>query len=311
MSSEKENYCNTSTTFTSMELGMEHRVFILKLRKIICISFISVLVLFLVLFFSLPCFQNRGTFLSGNYLFENSDILTLSGLNKSNSNLFFSSDKAKESLLSSTSGLILDCDFESNGMISNGKIQEDHVVASYDGIKYFSSGKNQTEVKDIILNLNLTDTQKEKINSKFNQSLNSNVPSIHLPLGVSSSIENAKIGFAKLSGVSSLVLSTMVGVQFVNDNQDSNWSDVAYVLFKNENQYYLLKNILTDKFSDYVSDNVFPDKVFENIKEVISKKNLQTKTFSFDDDDQSYDVYSFKFIYNVEKGSITINAEEN
>lgn len=298
MNQENNHPDTTTTSFDAMEEVMGVQI---KKRRIVrllsSLLFVGICV-FLVLFFTLPCFQASGMNLTGNVFFSRENIVSLAGLDHYQASLLLDSKKAEDTLKENARGLLLNATIESNGMVASCKVEEDYPVSRFGGNTYFSSGISLEEADKMVEELPLSDAKKNQLSSSYHKLSQSNLPEIHFPEGTQANIQNAKVAFQTLSGIHPDVLNAMIGVQFINDNMDSNWSNVATVLFVDGGNYYRVDGFLTDRFSSYLPKNVFPDAAFQDIRNYIRMcgANLDKGEYHFQDSDKTYEAYHFKIV---------------
>lgn len=302
----------TTDSFSSVDVEMTRKTKLRKVKRIVCFFCAISLSLFLVLFFSLPCFQLKGMTVDGLVNFQREDILALTGLNESKLNLLLDSDKASENVVSSSGGLITSCKIENNGIVSSCMINEDYPVCIYKGVSYLSSGKSLSQALTDISSLAISEESKNRISDNFNKKENQQLPVIHLPVNVSDDIDHARITFAALAGIPLASLNTFVGIQFVNNSGDANYSNVCKVLLKDGTNYYLIEKVLSDDLSPFFSNGQYPTEVFRNIEAKIQSATtdkLATTDFSFDDDlENTYHAYRFQLSRSENGGKLMLSA---
>lgn len=306
----KHDTC-TNNAFSVMEEGIASRTFARKIRKVLSSIMLFLLLLFLVLFFTLPCFLTKGMTVNGLVNFSREDILQMAKVDSYCPNMFLNEQSAKKDLLSSSQGLILDCDFQNLGITSSCDIQEDYPVATYQEEIYFSSGFSLQEGREKLSQLPLSDQAKSKIDANFSSFSSDKLPKIHFPKGVKGSLEEAKEAFSLMKGIKVSSLTYIVGIQFINDNGDTNWSNIASLLVKNQEHYYLVNGVQTYHFSDYVV--YFGDSSFNNIEAAITNQKIQPSSFSFQGEEEIFKVYEIDALYNDKEGRIryVVKGENN
>ncbi len=292
----------TNNAFSVMEEGIASRTFARKIRKALSSIMLFLLLVFLILFFTLPCFLTAGMNVQGLVNFSREDVLTMAHLDSYCPNMFLNSQSAKEELCSSSQGLILDCDFQNLGITSSCDVKEDYPVATYKNAIYFSSGFSIQEGKEKISRLPLSDQAKDRIDKNLSFFSSDNLPAIHFPKGTEDSFENAKEALSLMKGIKVSSLKYIKGIQFINDNEDTNWSNIASLLVKNGEHYYLISGIQTYHFSDYVI--LFGDKLFENIEVAIGNAKIQPSSFSFQGEEERFEVYAIDALYNDKENRI-------
>ncbi len=292
----------TTDSFSNIENEMHNRLLVRIVKRIVFFSFSLILCIFLALFFSLPCFRASGMSLNGNDFFSKEDILLLSGIDPEKHNLFYSSSEAKENVLKAANGMILDCEFSNNGIVSSCEVKEDHPSCVYQNIVYFSSGKTLLAEEQKLEESILSSESKNRIREAY--SSYRHLPEIHLPLNVKDDEEHAVETMSSLSEFKKDSLEKIVGIQFLNKNGDSNYSNLADFLLTHDGKYYLFRNVLVDYFAFFYGNVVSLEEILANIDSSISKNGLSTSCYSFSGESDSYDVYTFRIIKNEKKGTL-------
>lgn len=288
----------TTDTFSTISEEMQKALFIRRIKKMISFIFILVLSSLLLLFFTLPAFQARNMKIVGINTFAREDILEFASIDGYHLNLNLNAEKTKEKIISSSQGFILEAEVENNGFISSCYLLEDHLIGKIDDKLYFASGKTMDEMEEKIPLLPLDSKARERIQNKFAERKAALIPQIHFPLSTSYSQANAFEACDKLSLIPQTFLSYIEGIQFINDSNDSNWSNVVQILMKYEDDYFLVSNLLCenkDKLSKYFSKELLPSNLKKAVKNF--KPAIEKKTFSFQDEEKEYSVYALKAIY--------------
>lgn len=306
----KHDTC-TNNAFSVMEEGIASRTVARKIRKVLSSIMLFLLIVFLILFFTLPCFLTTGMTVNGLVNFSREDILEMAKVDSYCPNMFLNEQSAKKDLLFASQGLIIDCDFQNLGITSSCTIKEDYPVATYQEEIYFSSGFSLQEGREKLSQLPLSDQAKNKIDANFSSFSKKRLPQIYFPKGVKGSLDDAKEAFSLMKGISVSSLSYIVGIQFINDNGDTNWSNIASLLVQNKEHYYLVKGVQTYHFSDYVL--YFGDMLFNNIEVAILNQKIQPSLFSFQGEDETFKVYEIDALYNDKEGRIryVVKGENN
>ena len=288
----------TTSSFDAIEEVMKSQIRKRRVLRILSSVLFLGISVFLVLFFALPCFQASGMDLSGNLYFSKEDIVSLAELDRYQASLLLDTKKTEDILKKNAGGLLLKAQVESNGLVCDCIVQEDYPVSRFSGTTYFSSGISLDEACKTVESLPLSESRKSQLSLSYHKLSESNLPEIHFPKGTTANLDNAKTAFLTLSGIHPDVLNSMVGIQFVNDNMDSNWSNVATVLFHDDGHYYRVDGFLTDRFSSYLPNDVFPKKAFSFIRDYIQMygDSLEQEEFRFQDSTAAYDAYHFKIV---------------
>lgn len=301
---DKDTHDNTTQSFSTIEIMMNYNNNHKKIRKIVFGGLILLLSILLILLFSLPQFHTSNIKITGNTFFSNDDIKELSEINDT-SNLFLNAEKSTSTLISNSNDLILSCNVNTDGFTSSINVVETHPIGVISSSVYYSNGIISSEIMNDIDSISLNENRRESIKESY-ISKHSVAPEIHFPfLDVNSdSIVDACQVIEKIE-LSSLY--KIHGFQFINDNNDSNWSNVVSVLIKVDDKYVLFEKVRSDMLKVCFSEKSFTGYI-SSIKKSISEGKMSTHEFSYDFDDDKFDVYAFKFIINdnkirlVEKG---------
>ena len=292
----------TTDSFSNIENEMHNRMLVRVVKRVVFFSFSLILCIFLALFFTLPCFRAGGMSLNGNVFFSKEDILLLSSIDSEEHNLFYSSSDAGENVMKAADGMILKCAFSNNGIVSSCEVKEDHPSCIYQDVVYFSNGKTLAEEEKILNESVLSTDSKDRIIKAY--SSYQHLPEIHLPLNVKNDEAHAIETMSSLADFEKDSLEKIVGIQFLNRNGDSNYSNLADFLFSQNGKYYLFRNVLVDYFAFFYGNVVSLGDILANIESSISKKGLTTSNYSFAGESENYDVYTFKIIKNEKKGTL-------
>ncbi len=292
----------TTDSFSNIENEMHNRMLVRIVKRIVFFSFSLVLCVFLILFFTLPCFRAGGVSVKGNAFFTKEDILLLSGIETERHNLFYSSAAASENVMKAANGMILECEFSNNGIVSSCEVKEDHPSCFYQGEVYFSSGKTLLDQEKILEESSLSKESKNRIEEAY--SSYEHLPEIHLPSNVKDDEEHAIVTMSSLADFQKDSLEKIVGIQFLNKNADSNYANLADLLLSLNGKYYLFRNVLIDYFAFFYGNVVSLDDILANIDSAISKNALEVSSYSFSGESESYAVYTFKIIKNEKKGTL-------
>lgn len=288
----------TTDTFSTISVEIQKALFIRRIKKMISFILILILSSLLILFFTLPAFQASNMKVIGLNTFEREDILQFASIKGYHLNLNLNASKTSEKIISSSHGFILKAEIENNGFTSSCYLLEDHLIGKIDDKIYFASGETMDEMEAKIPLLTLSSSSKERIQNKFNNRKTAHIPQIHFPHSTEYNNANALEACDKLSLIPQTFLSYIEGIQFVNDSNDSNWSNVVQILMQYEDDYFLVSNLLCEnkeKLSKYFSKELLPTNLIKAVKNF--KPAIEKRSFSFQNDEREYSVYALKAIY--------------
>ncbi len=300
---------DTETTYTAIQSDMDSFLRRKRILRAFSLSLAILSAIFLVLFFSLPCFQAKEAKISGLVNFTKEDIASFAGVDSYQPNFLFDTKKASAKAKENAEGFLLSVSYETNGLLAKGTVKENYPVATYQEKTYLADGKTLEKALEDISSLPLSEERKASLKEDFSKEGASSLPEIHIPikevLPEGYQIEDA---FTPLAGLPYSSLTGIEGIEYINKGKDANWSNVAQALLfdKNHNQYYLLKDLDTKYLGDYFSPKVFPEQEFSSMALTVSSKGLPSTSFSFEDDSShTYSVYLFQAMRN-KNGSIRV-----
>lgn len=309
MEQANDSLDKTTDSLTRVDDMMSKRTKMKKVKRFACFFVAFFLSIFLVLLFSLPCFQLRGMDVSGLINFEKSDIIALTGYPETKLNLLLSATKAQNNVVNTSYGLIKFCEINNNGIVSSCVVKEDYPVCLYKGVSYLSNGDSLDDALSKIDSLTIDENSKDRIRSNFSSVDNLKLPEIHLPENIDDDLEHAKQCFNSLSNIPLKSLNTFVGLQFVNNAGDSNFSNVCRALLKDGENYYLIDNILSSWLYPFFSYQEYPENVFLNIRNKIKNTSALSKIdFHFARQENVYRAYHFKLSKNNQNGNIILST---
>jgi hypothetical protein len=300
---------DTTNTFSTLEDKMSKRLLFRKVKRIVCFFCALFFTTLLILFLSLPVFQVKGMKISGLVNFTKEEILSLADVGEDRLNLMFDSTASSNRVVEVSKGLILECDFENNGVLSSASVVENSPVCSYKGEVYLSSGLSMSNALSTIESLGFTVEQKTQLKDRMSAHTLESLPSVHLPKSMSDKddVAHASVTFSNLRDIPYSSLSTIQGIQYINQNADSNYSNVAEFLLRDGTNYYLLKKVLSDYIQPFFSNSTYPDYVFENMRAMVTNKKMETTSYSFqDEEDKTYEVYIFQLVR--QDGKLTVSS---
>ncbi len=300
MNQENNHIDDTTNTFAAMASEMSAHSLKKTIKNVLSFVVILLVVTFIALLFSLPVFQASHVSLSGYVNFQPEEIVTMANLDGYHPNLLFDVDKSQALVMENAQGLILDCEFATNGFTSTGEIQEDYPVAKCNQEVYFSSGKLSEEIYASVNRLPLSDTSKNRLKVSYDNEMNGKLPTIHFPTGVEASTENAISAAKRFKGVPLNSLNYIDGVQFINDYGDVNWDNVATAILSYKGEYYQLDHLRSELFDKYFTskDNFFEQALEQMYHDTHVKSTGTKEVFTYQDDNTSIETYCFHATYN-------------
>lgn len=308
---DKDNNCidTTTNTFETMANMMSSHSLKKTIKNVFSLLVIVLVISLISLYFSLPVFQAKEMSLTGFVNFKKEEVIKMASLDGYHPNLFLNPSKAKENVLEESKGLILDCEFSTNGFVASGKIVEDYPVCKYADEVYFASGKLSEDIYQSLNELKLSEDDKYRLRLSYQNEMKENLPQLHFPKGTEASKENCKIASKRLQGVSLSSLSYIDGIQFINEQGDVNWDNVASAILLYKGEYYQLDKLRSELFSKYFAEN-FLTLALDQMYYFTHKSPDYPKTiFSYQDDDKVIETYYFYASYNDKKGSVLIHEK--
>lgn len=300
---------DTETTIATIRSDMNSFLRRKRILRAFSLSLAILSALFLVLFFSLPCFQAKEAEISGLVNFRKEDIASFAGVNAYQPNFLFDTKKASLKAKENAAGFLLSVSYETDGLGAKGSVKENYPIATYRKETYLADGRTLEKALEDISSLPLNEERKTSLKEDFQKEGTSSLPEIHIPkkeeLPEGYRIEDA---FTPLAGLPYSSLKSIQGIEYINKGKDANWSNVAQALLfdRNHNQYYLLKGLDSEYLGDYFSPKVFPEQEFSSMALTVSSKGLASTSFSFEDDSSAtYPVYLFQAMRN-KNGSIRV-----
>jgi hypothetical protein len=238
--------------------------------------------------------------LTGFVNFKKEEVIKMASLDGYHPNLFLNPSKAKENVLEESKGLILDCDFSTNGFAASGKIVEDYPVCKYADEVYFASGKLSEDIYQSLNELKLSEDDKYRLRLSYQNEMKENLPQLHFPKGTEASKENCKIASKRLQGVSLSSLGYIDGIQFINDYGDVNWDNVATAILSYKGEYYQLDHLRSELFDKYFTskDNFFEQALEQMYHDTHVKSTGTKEVFTYQDDNTRIETYCFHATYN-------------
>lgn len=293
---------NSSSTLHTQKLLTEefnrhHKI--VKVKNYISLSCLLTCLLTLILITFLPVFHVGNIKISNNYYLTSEDIFTLSKLDKNKHNLFLDCSSSEEKLLSSSNDILESCSFSSNGLVSSLTVKESFPVCVIKDETYFSNGLTKNKMYENISNLALDSSSIQLIKSNYDVACSSNLINIHESENITFTSEKVCEVSKLFKNCASECFNYIVGVCFVNNNNDSNYSNVAKALIEYNSKYYLLNDLLSVNFAKYFAKDSFINTLLPALDKSCEEKQIQTSEFKFDDDDHVYQVYNVKVIYNT------------
>ncbi len=309
MNLENNHIDDTTNTFTAMASEMSAHSVKKTIKNLFCVVIILLSSVLIALLFTLPVFQTSHMTVSGCVNFQANEIVTMANLDGYHLNLLFDVEEGKKTLLENAQGLILDASFSTNGFVSQGSIVEDYPVAKCGEEVYFSSGKQREEIYSSVNHLSLSQEVKNRLIIDYDNEMNGSLPEIHFPTGTEATKENAILAAKRLTGVSLTALKYIHGIQFINEQGDVNWDNVATAIVKYDGEYYQFRNLRSELFSSYftIKDNLFPEVIIKEIKaKIASLPDFKKTTFTYQDDQSSVEAYPCYATYNDKAGTVRI-----
>lgn len=316
---DRENKENSSTTQFSYKEAREnvkkHHRFT-RFRKLFFSLTAFASALYLVLYFCLPSFQASNRKVSGLSLFNQEDIVTLSGNEGFKPAIFFQGKTSSKTAIENSGGLLLSLDFETDGFVVHGFAKENGPVARINGKAYFAQGKTYEERKSKLTFLPLSQKRKDEI-GKRREAQSSVLPDISFPDGVEENNQNDKLAIDYLSSLPYAILSKISCIKYTS-SEDSNWNNLADFLIEDKasGKNYVISNLLRDKLSLYFSSEGKFDYVLSSRKKFAEdqKNNRVTKKFyKSAGDNYPVDAYFFQLVLRNGDSSVDLiqGTDEN
>lgn len=259
--------------------------------KTLLVVTLCFLISILLLYFILPMYQCKNIKVNGNIFFENKEVAVLSENDTYRPLIFLNEKRSKEKLIENSHGFILDAQYSTNGFASSVIIKEDHLVGNIDGVKYLGSDRNFNQALEDISFLPLDETNIYTLKEKLEKQALS-VPKIFIKdVDKMSDTQRKRVLFHSWQATLP-VLEKTYAIRYSSED-----AKVADFLFLYHGSYYLLKNLLYDKFPYYFDEKNFPDKIF-NAMEMEQKENKRPKRTYAVSTTQSESCYSYTLIYN-------------
>lgn len=284
------------------EFNRHHKI--VKVKNYISLACLLTCLLTLVLILFLPVFYVGNIKISNNYYLTSNDIFSLAKLDKNKHNLFLDCSSSENELITSSNDILESCSFTSNGLVSSLTVKESFPVCIVKDETYFSNGLTKSKVYENISSLDLETSDIQLIKSKYDVSCSSSLINIHESSNITFNSEKASEASKLFKNCASECFEYIVGVSFVNNNNDSNYINVAKALIEYNSKYYLLNNLLSVNFDKYFAKDSFINTLLPALDE--GSKSIQTSEFKFDDEEKEYSVYSLKVSYNNSSNKIYI-----
>lgn len=300
---DKNTNDNTTITFSKIELLMNNHSNHSRVRKIVFGMLILILNILLLLIFFLPQFQTSNMSITGNIFFSKDDIRELSSI-KNSSNLFLNSKECSESLIFNSNDLIVSVEINNDGLKASMNVKESYPLIMFEDSIYYSKGVKYDVILNDVESLNLSEERKTILKEKY-QSKHDLVPVVHFPFdNVSTdSIKEASLVFDNIDLDS---LYSFKSIYFINDNNDSNWSNVISILIEIDDKKILFENVRSDMLNVCFSKENYSN-IISSVIGKVNKKEMNTNVFAYGD--EKLNVFTFKFIIKdksiivVEKGN--------
>ncbi|GEM_PF-1262957 len=303
--SAKNSSSNAPGSYLTIDMEMNKRAKKTKNIKAVFGTAIVALLIFVTLYFSLSCFRIKGMQISGLNNLTREDFLKLSGYNENDSLLFFKSEDSGQAAVKNSQGIVLDCKINTNPFVCKAQIVENYPVGTYKGQAYVASGQSYEDFYKSIDNLSLPETNKSLIKSKLSKeeekALAGSVPTIHLPNDtMTMDATSSEQAFSVLKGQEESVLSSLSSIQFLNENNDDRWNNVMDVVIKDDSNYYVIENVLSNKFGNIFSNKKTP------LSEIIYRIRLDLRdetnvrnvtTYTFKDDKTSISCFEYEVYF--------------
>ncbi len=265
--------------------------------------------LYLLLYFSLPCFQAKNRSVSGLSLFKADDIVCLSGNDGYKPAAFVDSSKSEEKAIENSNGFLLSASFSTNGFTVTGDVVENGPKGKIGEVVYFGKGESEETRKKKLLSLPLDSSRIESIKKEMENQASS-VPAIGLPDSVSDNSQSEKLAFDYLSYVPYSILSKIYRINYVSSS-DSNWNNLGDFVIKEADtgSYFVLSSLLMDKLSRYFRDAGRFDRIVDRRK--TSSKKRQTQDYERKDPENSkVKAYIFRLVIQGNRISLSPDRKE-
>jgi hypothetical protein len=271
----------TPSCYITIDYAMarRHRAFLI--RKAVFGSLLGLYIASVTSYFALGFFQVGATVIHGNVNFTSDDYFSLCGTSTNTSLLFFDGETAAKNAVASSQGFLRSAVGNSDAFQSSVTFVEDYPVGMIAGTPYFSSGKTWADMSEKINQLPLSDVSKDAFRTALSaENDRTDLPAVHYPnMTVKDPVEAMK----NLVGLRYDVLTYLEGIQYRNNSQDSNWSDVvdAVVYDKKTDSRFLFSNFASDILDKVFREETFFTDLLPNCEKVAAEKRLTLVNYSY------------------------------
>jgi len=241
-------------------------------------------VLFLLFYFTLPCFRLVSRSVEGNEFLSKEDLLVLSEESPRTSYLFYDGEEGEKKLRSYPE-LVLEAKEASTPFSSSLRIVENVPFFSYQGVKYFKDGTTEAPFLASLSKTPLSEERKKLLRLSYQDALSQDLCALHLPKGMDPS--RLKDGFSFLSGLPNSLRSSFTALQFRSDSQDSRYADVFDLILKDSqiDGYVLFPALLYDQVPSLFRHPERLENAFQSIEANIQAGKLTSASYVFEDDE--------------------------
>lgn len=240
-------YTETSENYLSVDEKLKKRKIQNRTLKIIFGSILSIVLVWLVCYFSLDAFKVKSLKIDGLRNLTAEEFSTICQLDENASLLYFDGLEVEKNAISQSSGLILQANFNYSPFGGECFVTEDYPLASYHDEIFYSSLRSSDEVKSDLASLPFDEGQIETLQEKLDaERETSSTISLHFPLTMSQSDIDVALSNDNRLALASISSLDYEYVQYVEHVQfkSTDFSTFDACLYNQKRaERYILENV--------------------------------------------------------------------